>query len=83
MGPFLSQLVYSLSLAIMDYETWICRSIKWQQRKEMEYFEPYGKIERVKKIKDYGFVHFEERENAVKAMEALNGTVSISEIYLR
>jgi len=38
-----------------------------------EKFEPYGKIERVKKIKDYGFVHFEERDNAVKAMEDLNG----------
>ena len=40
-----------------------------------EKFEPYGKIERVKKIKDYGFVHFEEREHAVNAMDALNGQV--------
>jgi RNA recognition motif-containing protein len=39
-----------------------------------EQFLPYGKIERVKKIKDYGFVHFEERDCAVKAMNALNGT---------
>ena len=38
-----------------------------------EKFDPYGKIERVKKIKDYGFVHFEERDCAVKAMDALNG----------
>ena len=38
-----------------------------------EKFEPYGKIERVKKIKDYGFVHFEDRENAINAMDALNG----------
>lgn len=37
-------------------------------------FEPYGKIERVKKIKDYGFVHFCERDSAVRAMEELNGT---------
>lgn len=29
-------------------------------------FEVYGKIERVKKIKDYAFIHFEERENALK-----------------
>ena len=29
-------------------------------------FETYGKIERVKKIKDYAFIHFEERENALK-----------------
>ncbi|XP_043231757.1 heterogeneous nuclear ribonucleoprotein Q-like isoform X1 [Amphibalanus amphitrite] len=37
-------------------------------------FEIYGKIERVKKIKDYAFIHFEERENALKAMENLNQT---------
>jgi len=39
-----------------------------------ERFESYGKIERVKKIKDYGFVHFEDRDAALKAMEGLNGT---------
>lgn len=43
-----------------------------------ERFEPYGKVERVKKVKDYGFVHFETRENALKAMEELNGTVRVS-----
>lgn len=26
----------------------------------------YGKVERVKKIKDYAFIHFEDRDNAVK-----------------
>ncbi len=41
-----------------------------------EKFEPYGKIERVKKIKDYGFIHFEDRDDAVKAMDELNGTVN-------
>ena len=40
-----------------------------------EKFEPFGKIERVKKIKDYGFIHFEDRDDAVKAMDELNGTV--------
>ncbi|XP_064617674.1 heterogeneous nuclear ribonucleoprotein R-like isoform X2 [Liolophura sinensis] len=38
-----------------------------------EKFGAHGKVERVKKIKDYGFIHFEERDCAVKAMEALNG----------
>ena len=29
-------------------------------------FEAHGKVEKVKKMKDYAFVHFEERENALK-----------------
>nr|XP_012138239.1 PREDICTED: heterogeneous nuclear ribonucleoprotein Q isoform X5 [Megachile rotundata] len=43
------------------------------EEKLKEVFEQYGNIERVKKIKDYAFVHFEERDNAVKAMNELNG----------
>ncbi|XP_017798252.1 PREDICTED: heterogeneous nuclear ribonucleoprotein R isoform X2 [Habropoda laboriosa] len=43
------------------------------EEKLKESFEEYGNIERVKKIKDYAFVHFEERDNAVKAMNELNG----------
>jgi len=37
-------------------------------------FSEYGKVDRVKKIKDYAFVHFEDRDNAMKALESLNGT---------
>lgn len=37
-------------------------------------FEPYGQVGRVKKTKDYGFIHFENREDALRAMEELNGT---------
>jgi len=40
-----------------------------------EKFEPYGPIERVKRVKSYGFVHFSTRELALKALEELNGTV--------
>lgn len=36
------------------------------EEKLKECFEQYGKIDRVKKIKDYAFIHFEERDNAVK-----------------
>ncbi|XP_046382388.1 heterogeneous nuclear ribonucleoprotein Q-like isoform X4 [Ischnura elegans] len=36
-------------------------------------FEIYGHVERIKKIKDYAFVHFEDRECALKAMAELNG----------
>ncbi|XP_009975580.1 PREDICTED: APOBEC1 complementation factor, partial [Tauraco erythrolophus] len=32
-------------------------------------------VERVKKIRDYAFVHFNKREDAVEAMKALNGKV--------
>uniref|UniRef100_A0A3B5KS14 RRM domain-containing protein n=1 Tax=Xiphophorus couchianus TaxID=32473 RepID=A0A3B5KS14_9TELE len=35
-------------------------------------FSQFGKLERVKKLKDYAFVHFEERDGA--ALEELNGT---------
>lgn len=31
-------------------------------------------VERVKKIRDYAFVHFKEREHALKAMDRLNNT---------
>lgn len=34
-------------------------------------FAVYGPIERVKKIKDYAFIHFEDRDHAVKAMRSL------------
>lgn len=29
-------------------------------------FSEFGKLERVKKLKDYAFIHFEERDGAVK-----------------
>ena len=41
-----------------------------------ERFSAHGVIEKVKKVKDYGFVHFAERVSALKALEALDGTVS-------
>ena len=43
-----------------------------------EKFEVYGVVERVKRVKSYGFVHFAERNSAITAMEALNGIVSVS-----
>ncbi|KAL0624279.1 Heterogeneous nuclear ribonucleoprotein Q [Plecturocebus cupreus] len=36
-------------------------------------FSQFGKLERVKKLKDYAFIHFDERDGAVKAMEEMNG----------
>jgi len=40
-----------------------------------DFFLPYGNIERVRKVRDYAFVHFDKREDALNAMRALNGKV--------
>merc|ERR1711881_598371 len=42
------------------------------EEKLQEVFEEHGKVDRVKKIKDYAFVHFQDRDKAVDAMNALN-----------
>ena len=42
------------------------------EEKIREVFERFGKVDRVKKIKDYAFVHFDDRERAAEAMAALN-----------
>lgn len=42
--------------------------------KEFNSIKP-GAVERVKKIRDYAFVHFTQREDAISAMDALNGKV--------
>lgn len=34
-------------------------------------FSQFGKLERVKKLKDYAFIHFEDREGAVKVRASL------------
>lgn len=39
----------------------------------LDAFSAFGAVERVKKIKDYAFVHFQSREDSHKAMEAMNG----------
>ena len=38
-----------------------------------EVFSLQAPVERVKKIRDYAFVHFHSKEDAHKAMNALNG----------
>ncbi|KAE8283757.1 APOBEC1 complementation factor APOBEC1-stimulating protein [Larimichthys crocea] len=42
--------------------------------KEFNSLRP-GAVERVKKIRDYAFVHFTQREDAINAMNTLNGKV--------
>ncbi|CAJ0595642.1 unnamed protein product [Cylicocyclus nassatus] len=43
------------------------------EEKLKEIFGTFGEIERIKKIKDYAFVHFKERDPCVKALEEWNG----------
>ncbi|CAF5228805.1 unnamed protein product, partial [Rotaria magnacalcarata] len=47
-----------------------------EQIKEVfERFKP-NSIERVKKLKDYAFVHFKQRDDALHAMNLMNGISS-------
>ncbi|XP_020913139.2 APOBEC1 complementation factor [Exaiptasia diaphana] len=39
-----------------------------------EAFSKFGEVERVKKIKDYCFIHFRTREQAREALEEMNGS---------
>lgn len=41
-------------------------------------FSQFGKLERVKKLKDYAFVHFEERDAAVKVNDTRIGNLTKS-----
>ncbi|XP_072178470.1 heterogeneous nuclear ribonucleoprotein Q-like [Diadema setosum] len=43
------------------------------EAKIKEDFGQYGEVEKAKKMKDYCFVHFKERESAMKAIEEMNG----------
>ena len=36
-------------------------------------FVEFGKLEKVKKIRDYAFVHYSTREDAVAAKESMDG----------
>ena len=48
-------------------------SIRVSEVQIKQLFGEFGKLERVKKIKDYAFVHFDNRESALRAMKKLNG----------
>lgn len=42
-----------------------------------------GSVERVKKLKDYAFVHFKEREDAENAKNMLNGKLVLNTQEMR
>lgn len=43
------------------------------ENKLNELFKQYGAVEKVKKLKDYAFIHFVDRQDAVRAIEELDG----------
>lgn len=45
-------------------------------------FSQFGKLERVKKLKDYAFVHFEERDAAVKVRVFFFFNAQVKAVYL-
>lgn len=45
------------------------------EEKLQELFNPFGEIEKIKKLRDYAFIHYKERQGAVDAMEGLKGTM--------
>ncbi len=44
-------------------------TVEATEEKIKTHFEQYGKVERLKKIKDYCFVHYEERDHALKVSQ--------------
>ncbi len=46
-----------------------------------EAFSQQAPVERVKKIKDYAFVHFTTRDDALKARDQLNGEFTESILW--
>lgn len=44
----------------------------------MSHFSKHGNVEKVKKMKDYAFVHFKERGEALLAKEKLDGQSSLA-----
>ncbi|NXG41220.1 A1CF factor, partial [Psilopogon haemacephalus] len=63
-----------LSVKILYVRNLMLSTTEETIEKEFNNIKP-GAVERVKKIRDYAFVHFNKREHAVEAMKALNGKV--------
>ena len=51
-------------LAAMPYVRNLKESVTEERLKEI--LEKHGKVDKVKRIKDYAFVHFEERQPAIE-----------------
>lgn len=45
-------------------------------------FSQFGKLERVKKLKDYAFIHFDERDGAVKVNNLGNNQQKLCKVFI-
>lgn len=45
-------------------------------------FSQFGKLERVKKLKDYAFIHFDERDGAVKVNNLGNNQQKLYKVFI-
>lgn len=68
---FFLLLLYVASLFLFQVKVLFVRNLANSVTEEIleKAFSQFGKLERVKKLKDYAFVHFEERDGAVKVRD--------------
>lgn len=61
-------MVHNLQLLTLQVKVLFVRNLANSVTEEIleKSFSEYGNLERVKKLKDYAFIHFEERDGAVK-----------------
>lgn len=61
-------MVHNLQLLTSQVKVLFVRNLANSVTEEIleKSFSEYGNLERVKKLKDYAFIHFEERDGAVK-----------------
>jgi len=67
--------LYQLFIVVTKVKVLYVRNLMLTTSEQLiqEAFSYHAPVERVKKIRDYAFVHFETREGAMKALRALNG----------
>lgn len=67
-SPNMIVMVHNLQLLTLQVKVLFVRNLANSVTEEIleKSFSEYGNLERVKKLKDYAFIHFEERDGAVK-----------------
>lgn len=67
-SPNMIVMIHNLQLLTLQVKVLFVRNLANSVTEEIleKSFSEYGNLERVKKLKDYAFIHFEERDGAVK-----------------